>query len=292
MRQIPGRTKRLGWHGMASHGCSPEIPQPHPTGTPRCQGAPCFSISSCHLALEQLGLKTNWNRIEPQGAGSEVRRARFDHIGLDAFQFGLHWSLLWIAVVQLRFLFSYYMHVGMCISITAMCVSHWYFYRDDPDRNAGTGSGTGGSFWEFDRSGFRWLASCGHLMGYTTAHKTPHVEKIWGEICDLCAGINSDGWFFGRPVLLAFLRICRHHVGSIVFGSCCLPKDLCELFDAHEFTPKQMKWWIKQIVRQQKYIFMNFISWIRWTLEHMYKDVNKQINGGLYQYMHAIYTRL
>ena len=44
-----------------------------------------------------------------------------------------------VPVVQPRFLFSYYMHVGMCISITAMCVSHWYFYRDDPDRNAGTG---------------------------------------------------------------------------------------------------------------------------------------------------------
>ena len=44
-----------------------------------------------------------------------------------------------LTVVQPRFLFSYYMHVGMCISITAMCVSHWYFYRDDPDRNAGTG---------------------------------------------------------------------------------------------------------------------------------------------------------
>ena len=44
-----------------------------------------------------------------------------------------------VPVVQPRFLFSYYMHVGMCISITAMCISHWYFYRDDPDRNAGTG---------------------------------------------------------------------------------------------------------------------------------------------------------
>jgi len=71
------------------------------------------------------------------------------------------------------FLFSYYMHVAMCILITAMCVSHWYFYRDDPDRNAGT-------------------------------------------------GVNSAGWFFGRPVLLAFLRICRHHLGSLVFGSCIL----------------------------------------------------------------------
>ncbi|CAJ1410695.1 unnamed protein product [Effrenium voratum] len=71
------------------------------------------------------------------------------------------------------FLFSYYFHVALCISITAMCVSHWYFYRDDRDRNAGT-------------------------------------------------GINSDGWFFGRPVLLAFQRICRHHIGSLVFGSCIM----------------------------------------------------------------------
>lgn len=71
------------------------------------------------------------------------------------------------------FLFSYYLHVAVCISVTAMCVSHWYFYRDDAERNAGT-------------------------------------------------GINSEGWFFGRPILLAFCRVCRHHLGSLVFGSCII----------------------------------------------------------------------
>lgn len=71
------------------------------------------------------------------------------------------------------FLFIYHFHVSLCIAITAMCVSHWYFYRNDPERNAGT-------------------------------------------------GVNSEGWFFGRPILLAFLRLCRHHLGSLVFGSCIM----------------------------------------------------------------------
>lgn len=44
-----------------------------------------------------------------------------------------------VGTIKLRFLFSYYLHVAVCISVTAMCVSHWYFYRDDAERNAGTG---------------------------------------------------------------------------------------------------------------------------------------------------------
>lgn len=64
----------------------------------------------------------------------------------------------------------------------------------------------------------------------------PHMAEAFGQVVwrillrrsplaqrnlsSAATGINSDGWFFGRPILLAFLRLCRHHLGSIVFGSC------------------------------------------------------------------------
>lgn len=77
-------------------------------------------------------------------------------------------TVAWFAVFS--FLWAYFMHVAFFIAIVAFAVSHWYFYRDDPERNAGT-------------------------------------------------GIHSGHWFFGRPALLATLKVFRYHFGSLAFGS-------------------------------------------------------------------------
>ncbi|CAE7470350.1 slc44a4 [Symbiodinium sp. CCMP2456] len=85
------------------------------------------------------------------------------------------------------FLFIYHFHVSLCIAITAMCVSHW-----------------------------PWEGVAG--VSPSPSHFNPglRVERNAGT------GVNSEGWFFGRPILLAFLRLCRHHLGSLVFGSCIM----------------------------------------------------------------------
>jgi len=35
-------------------------------------------------------------------------------------------------------------------------------------------------------------------------------------------GINSAGWFFGRPVIYSMCRVYRYHWGTMVFGSCII----------------------------------------------------------------------
>lgn len=77
-------------------------------------------------------------------------------------------AIIWITIFGL--LWAYFFHVACFISVIAMAIAHWYFYRDDPEKNAGT-------------------------------------------------GVNSSGWFFGRPVLLAMGRIARYHSGTMAVGS-------------------------------------------------------------------------
>jgi len=36
---------------------------------------------------------------------------------------------------------------------------------------------------------------------------------------DSGTGIGEDGWFFGKPILVAFKELCRYHLGSFAFGS-------------------------------------------------------------------------
>lgn len=68
------------------------------------------------------------------------------------------------------FLWIYFFHTGLFTCLVASSVSHWYFYRQDPERSAGT-------------------------------------------------GINSGGWYFGRPLVRSCGRICSYHLGSVAFGS-------------------------------------------------------------------------
>eukprot|EP00927_Polykrikos_kofoidii_P084866 TRINITY_DN9065_c0_g1_i1.p1 TRINITY_DN9065_c0_g1~~TRINITY_DN9065_c0_g1_i1.p1 ORF type:complete len:764 (+),score=69.37 TRINITY_DN9065_c0_g1_i1:91-2382(+) len=83
-------------------------------------------------------------------------------------------------IIFIGFLWIFVFHIAFFTVTTAMAVSHWYFYRDDPERSAG-------------------------------------------------AGIHSDGWFFGRPMLVASWCVCRYHLGSCAAGSflmvvCTLPR--------------------------------------------------------------------
>eukprot|EP00931_Biecheleriopsis_adriatica_P049781 TRINITY_DN28803_c0_g1_i1.p1 TRINITY_DN28803_c0_g1~~TRINITY_DN28803_c0_g1_i1.p1 ORF type:complete len:773 (-),score=139.45 TRINITY_DN28803_c0_g1_i1:57-2339(-) len=54
-----------------------------------------------------------------------------------------------LGLLAFAFLWAYYFHVGLSITVVAMTVSHWYFYRHDPERNAGTGIYSGD--WYFGR---------------------------------------------------------------------------------------------------------------------------------------------
>lgn len=53
-------------------------------------------------------------------------------------------AFIWIGIFQ--FLWAYFFHVAMFTSIVAISVANWYFYRDDPERNAGTGIHSAGWF--------------------------------------------------------------------------------------------------------------------------------------------------
>jgi len=79
-------------------------------------------------------------------------------------RFYLGWTVIF------SFLWIFYFHVAVFTVTVSGAVSHWYFYRNDADRNAGT-------------------------------------------------GIHSDGWFFGRPVIVALARVYRYHLGSCAFGA-------------------------------------------------------------------------
>jgi len=107
-------------------------------------------------------MMTNWNQAVP------VDWLHLDDFGnMDNFKTAYGWALLF------SFVWFYFFHVAIFTLVTALSVSHWYFYRNDPNQCSGTG-------WRTD---------------------------------------ITEGWYPGRPMVLALWRVVWYHLGTAAMGS-------------------------------------------------------------------------
>eukprot|EP00929_Paragymnodinium_shiwhaense_P071040 TRINITY_DN36091_c0_g1_i1.p1 TRINITY_DN36091_c0_g1~~TRINITY_DN36091_c0_g1_i1.p1 ORF type:complete len:760 (-),score=135.75 TRINITY_DN36091_c0_g1_i1:91-2370(-) len=144
----------------------------------------------------------------------------------EAFQDTQRYLLL---TVLIGYLWVYFFQHAVFISTVSYSVSHWYFYREDPERNAGT-------------------------------------------------GVHSKGWFFGRPLLIAFCKVIRHHMGSCAMGSfmivlVTLPRIALEYLDQQTKQQQELNQVLKIIIQAARCCLWCLQNCLKFITEYTYVHV-------------------